>query len=248
MNLSYVTLSPSQVGESTGTRNLLEGEIHGAVVRHHTLPPAGKLVLPDRQDRLSILFLLEGDICCEQAGREYALAERGGIVPTPGATVRLASFAGACLLEIVLELMPEEWAALKHEAERFPYLQPYRTSSRYRDASKSSKTTSRKIISPGVVPRFCMGSVETSGPDRVAAHAHPMLDQLFLVFPESRITLRIDGEPHAIPVNTLVHIPFGSEHGVDVEAGDHLHYLWLDFFFNQNDMTFITQSHQELDD
>ena len=246
MNLSYTTLNSSPCGGQPTTRDLLEGEIQGAMVRHHMLPPAGECVLAERQGKLSILFLLEGDLTCEQAGQEQ-ITERAALVPMPGTDICLASLDGASVLEIVLELTPQEWNALQQDASRFPYLQRYRTSARYRDASKSEKTTSRKVIPPSVVPRFCMGSVEAVGPDRVAPHAHPILDQLFLVFPESQITLQINGEPHTVPGNSLVHIPLGSEHGVAVEADQHLHYLWLDFFFNQNDMAFITQSHQELD-
>ncbi|EHA14701.1 cupin domain-containing protein [Halomonas sp. HAL1] len=247
MNLSYTTLNPLQSDELPATRNLLEGQIQGATVLHHMLPPAGERVLSERQDRLSILFLLEGDLSCKQADQEHVLSERGALVPLPGTDIPLASIDGASLLEIVLELTQGEWNALQQDADSFPYLQLYRTSARYRDASKSEKTTSRKVIPPGVVPRFCMGSVEASGPDQVASHAHPILDQLFLVFPESQITLQINGEPHTVLGNSLVHIPLGSEHGVVVESGHHLHYLWLDFFFNQDDMSFITQSHQELD-
>ncbi|WP_206475134.1 hypothetical protein, partial [Dietzia sp. KRD202] len=80
---------------------------------------------------MSILFLLEGDLTCQQADQEQ-ITERAALVPMPGTDICLASLDGASFLEIVLELTPQEWKALQQDTNSFPYLQRYRTSARYR--------------------------------------------------------------------------------------------------------------------
>jgi len=52
----------------------------------------------------------------------------------------------------------------------------------YSEPIKSPNTVSRTILSNKYIPRIAMGTVHTKGPDRVAAHEHPMLEQLFLYY------------------------------------------------------------------
>src|SRR3546814_3765715 len=127
-----------------------------------------------------------------------------------------------------------------------PSVQDYAASPQYRDYFKSEKTISRTLVGPHVLPRFCMGSVESIGPDRIEPHAHPMLDQLFFSFAENDITLLIDGQRHALGGSTLLHIPLGSDHGVDVSPGKRMHYLWLDFFQRHQDMDYIAEVHKDV--
>ena len=41
----------------------------------------------------------------------------------------------------------------------------------------------------------------------------------------------------------LLHVPLGSRHGVKVHAGARLHYVWMDFFTSDTDVTYIQQQH-----
>ena len=51
----------------------------------------------------------------------------------------------------------------------------------------------RTLLPKDIVPRMSIGTVETVGPDRVAPHAHPMLEQLFLGLEGNDIVVRADG-------------------------------------------------------
>lgn len=236
---------PSEV--ENGAWEVLPGEISGARTRYHTLVPGQARTVMAVPGKLYVLFLIGGSVAMECAGQRYRLDERACLVAPPGQGVDMTARAPAALLEIKIDITPEDEAAMATSDIGYPYLQRYASSERYRDASKSAKTVSRRVVPPGVVPRFCMGSVETDGPDRVEPHAHPMLDQLFFTFPEHGIQLLVDGVRFTLPESTLMHIPLGSLHGAEVAEGQGLHYLWMDFFFSQKDMAFISRTHRLLD-
>ena len=40
----------------------------------------------------------------------------------------------------------------------------------------------------------------------------------------------IDFEPIRMKGNELLYIPLGAMHGVDVTEGQHCHYMWIDFY------------------
>jgi hypothetical protein len=113
---------------------------------------------------------------------------------------------------------------------QFPHIQIYRNAKQYRDRNKSEKTISRSVIDQRIIPRFAFGSVETYGVDAIKSHDHPMLDQYFFSFPENEMDVLIDFEPIPMKGNELLYIPLGSMHGVDVKEGQHCHYLWIDFY------------------
>jgi quercetin dioxygenase-like cupin family protein len=103
----------------------------------------------------------------------------------------------------------------------------------YKEAIKSPKTTSRTVLPNQIVPRMAMGTVETTGPDEVGAHRHPMLDQMFLGLAENDVVVTAD-ETHArLKEFSLLHIPLGSLHGVKAEPGTKLYYMWMDFFLTK---------------
>ena len=41
----------------------------------------------------------------------------------------------------------------------------------------------------------------------------------------------------------LLHIPLGSNHGVEVHEGKTLRYIWIDLFKHQKGMEWIAQEH-----
>jgi len=75
--------------------------------------------------------------------------------------------------------------------------------------------------------------VETTGPDAVAAHRHPMLEQLFLGLQDNDITVTADAVTARLTAFDILHIPPGSNHGAQVGAGKKLHYVWMDFFMTK---------------
>jgi hypothetical protein len=104
------------------------------------------------------------------------------------------------------------------------------------------------ILPEGFVPRFCMGSVETTGPDLVAEHEHPMLDQLFLGLADCKCTCLADGDQTILSENMMLHIPLGSKHSVSVEEKDTLAYIWFDFFFTLQGQDYMREQHKMEDD
>jgi hypothetical protein len=113
----------------------------------------------------------------------------------------------------------------------------------YREDIKSAKTINRMLLPEKFVPRFCMGSVETTGPDLVAAHEHPMLEQLFFGLKNCNAVCHADASQAPLLENTLLHIPLGSKHSVSVKEGNTLYYIWLDFFLSLEGQTYMGQQH-----
>ena len=114
----------------------------------------------------------------------------------------------------------------------------------YTEEIKSSKTINRMILPVGLVPRFCMGSVETNGPDSVGEHEHPMLDQHFLGLEKCKCTCSADDESILLTENMMLHIPLGSKHSVSVADGDILAYIWFDFFFTIKGQDYMEEQHK----
>lgn len=113
----------------------------------------------------------------------------------------------------------------------------------YTEDIKSSKTINRMILPEGLVPRFCMGSVETKGPDLVMEHEHPMLDQLFFGLDNCLCTCTADEDQTIFLENMMLHIPLGSKHSVSVAEGDTLAYIWLDFFLTLDGQKYMGIQH-----
>ncbi len=137
------------------------------------------------------------------------------------------------------QLMVTEW-----DSHKAIYLKALSDCPTYKEDIKSDKTLNRMILPEGKVPRFCMGSVETEGPDEVAAHDHPMLDQLFFGLPGCRCNCHADGDTALLTENLLLHIPLGSMHAVSVEEGNKLAYIWMDFFLTLEGEKYMGEQHQ----
>lgn len=230
---------------ASGSHPLLPGEIAGVQVAHHRLDK-GTLTLRGDRLQLVVLFLLAGAATIRSDGASARFADKTCYVARPGDNTHIEVDRHAEVLEVDWALTEEDYGRVDLAGMAFPIVQDYAASPQYRDYFKSEKTISRTLVGPHVLPRFCMGSVESIGPDRIEPHAHPMLDQLFFSFAENDITLLIDGERHALGGSTLLHIPLGSDHGVDVSPGKRMHYLWLDFFQRHEDMDYIAEVHKDV--
>jgi hypothetical protein len=100
----------------------------------------------------------------------------------------------------------------------------------YTEPIKSPNTVSRTVLPNKIIPRIAMGTVETTGPDKVGAHEHGMLEQLFLGLTDNHVVVFADENSIEFPTYSLLHIPLGSSHSVEVENGDKMYYMWMDFF------------------
>jgi len=92
-----------------------------------------------------------------------------------------------------------------------------------------------------------MGTVQTKGPDEVAAHKHPMLEQLFLGLSDNSCVVYADDASVEFPEHSLLHIPLGSSHSVSVKKDKILYYVWMDFFLDKQGEEWL-QTHKVNDD
>ncbi|MCU0784388.1 MAG: hypothetical protein MUF81_10160 [Verrucomicrobia bacterium] len=111
-----------------------------------------------------------------------------------------------------------------------PWVRRYRECIPYHEAIKSAKTTSRTLLPKNYVPRVALGTVQTTGPDKVGLHEHPMLEQLFLGLRGNDITVHANEANAPLGEFQLLVIPHASMHGASVAEGKSLHYVWMDFF------------------
>ena len=218
--------------------NLLRGAIRGVETNRVTLDAAesGRLAAPSGAAR--VLIFVEGRGEARTGGRAFPWDGIAVLVSGPGAECALRTDAPARAISVECRIASSESASAE-----LPWFRSYADCPAYREAIKSPNTVSRTIVPEGVVPRFCMGSVEVRGPDAVAAHRHPKLEQLFYGLPGNDCIVRADGADIPLGGDLLIHIPTGSEHAVRVASGKLLHYLWLDFFRREEDMDVIRQTH-----
>ena len=209
---------------------VLDGCIPGATPYHHTVLKGETLELEPGEFH-HILTVLKGDVRFSTDGNEYVFHERVTFVPGPDKTVAIEALTDLQILEIRwFKREGEDDKLIAEYHTQYPLIQIYRNSKQYRDRNKSEKTISRSCIDQRKLPRFAMGSVETYGEDAVKSHDHPMLDQFFFSFEENDMDVLIDYEEVPMKGNELLYIPLGSIHGVDVPEGRHCHYLWIDFY------------------
>ena len=111
-----------------------------------------------------------------------------------------------------------------------PWVKRYSECIPYNEAIKSAKTISRTLLPKNYVPRVALGTVQTTGPDKVGLHEHPMLEQLFLGLRGNDIIVHANEANAALGEFHLMVIPHASMHGASVVEGKNLHYVWMDFF------------------
>lgn len=223
---------------------MLIGEIPGASVYHHVLLKNDRVqFLPDELS-IRILFLCQGEITIAAGGREYKYNEKAVFIPGLHQRTDITAADTAYILEIQWVLIPQEREALIASGATFPFTERYIDAVQYRDPFKSEKTISRAIVPQRILPRFAMGSVETYGEDLIGQHAHPLLDQFFFSFAENDMDLLLDDISYPMKGNTLLHIPFSSNHGVRVTGNQCAHYIWIDFIFNEEGLDFLDKTHK----
>jgi len=127
------------------------------------------------------------------------------------------------------------------------YIKAIKDCPMYTEDIKSAKTINRMLLAEGMVPRFCMGTVTTEGPDKVGAHVHPMLDQLFFGLDGCECRVFANGTEAVLKENMLLHIPLASMHSSSVDAGKKLNYVWMDFFQSLEGQKYMNEQHKMVD-
>lgn len=242
MILNHETITLKVEGNSPCSRPLLADEIKGVTTCLVTLPSGARFELASTGLQQVISFLVAGAGVFTTGVSSNAIPRLTSFAARPGTPAVFIAEEDCCLLQIRMKIDPDEMKQL--DDPLFPLVRRYEDCEHYRDYFKTEKTVSRTLIPPFTLPRFSMGSVETTGPDRIDPHAHPVLDQLFFSLAENDCDLLIDGESSRFNGNCLLHIPLGSMHGIEAGPGDIVHYLWLDFFERSEDMQYIVETHK----
>ena len=223
---------------------ILPGEIIGIKTFYAELRGGiANKYLPE-EDEQRILLFTDGTGSILQDGANFAIDELSLFVPDNHREFIISSGKkNLSYLEIKLHLAAEDLLWLDEREDKFPYFVRYAECRQYVDDTKSGETVSRIILHEDIVPRLCIGSVQTSGPDEVGAHTHPMLEQLFFGLAGNDVLVMADSAEVRFLEKDLLHIPLGSSHGAKVEAGKELHYVWIDIFHSLEDLDYIKDNH-----
>lgn len=224
----------AKIDESKFAGEILPGEIENIKVYYRNLA-SGEIFMSAPQDNTYKVFILaSGEI--EVNG--VSMSDRGLCAFAPCDRVEITALSPASVLE--LNLMSEE---TPYEG-KLPYFINYADAHTYKEDCKSEKTVSRMLLEPRIVPNLAVGSVETYDKDRVDAHEHPDVEQMFFGFSENDMHLKINGELFYMGGNTLVHIPLASSHGVEVADGGCAHYVWIDYIINERGLEYMDSAHE----
>ncbi|MDY7393616.1 cupin domain-containing protein [Aureibaculum sp. 2210JD6-5] len=224
-----------QPNQQEYSKTILKNEIPGIKVDHVAL--TGKFVNEiQMEDGFKYIYLfMKGN------GNVVANKERYDIVPETiflpnsiqNISINVTKNDTLHFLKISSKLTEQDkldLAAFPEENTLNVYYTKFEDTEAYTEPIKSPNTVSRTILPNKYIPRIAMGTVKAPGPDHVGAHEHGMLEQLFLGLAGNNIIVHADDAKVNLPEYSVLHIPLGSSHSVDVGEGDEMYYVWMDFF------------------
>ncbi len=217
---------------------ILENEIAGIQVEHMVIPAQKTTINLAVEGYKTIYLFIRGMGTIVAEGRQYELVPETIFLPNMVKKITISSGENSSLhyLRISCKLTAQDLIDL----DEFPpantqsiYFTSFDDCQSYSEPIKSPNTISRTILPNKIIPRVAMGTVQTTGPDTVAAHEHPMLEQLFLGLTNNLCTVYADKAKVEFPQYSVLHIPLGSRHSVSVDEGEILYYVWMDFFLDK---------------
>ena len=146
---------------------LLPGAIEGVETNYY-MQVSGARCSPTRDSGRSQNFLFTAGAGEIQAGGIiFAFSEIAAFFTGGQEPIVIQATSDLEYLEVMIDLQDQEVQQLQ---ARIPFFVRYSECEAYAETIKSAKTVSRTIVPAKTIPGFCMGSVESSGPDEVAAH------------------------------------------------------------------------------
>lgn len=226
-------------GQQTFTEALLDGEIANLKIEHRAFlgPIKERINLLDRHTTMLLFVSGKGNLYADAV--QYSLTSDSIAVPMEEIKeVQIEVPAGQALhfLQFTKKLSSQDLEDLKHfpkESKQKFFYTRFEDCEPYTEKIKSPNTISRTVLPANIIPRVSLGTVEAMGPDKVGAHKHPMLEQLFLGLADNDITVHADGVSTPFKQYSLLHIPLGSNHWVDVAENKKMNYMWMDFFLTK---------------
>jgi len=219
-------------------KSILEDEIAGVQVEHMAI--AGKSVTVDSSEEgfKTIYLFIKGTGTVATEAMSYEIVPETIFLPNgvENITVKSADDDTLHFLTISCRLSTQDQIDIQElpaENTRNVYCAKFSDCQSYSETIKSPDTVSRTILSNEYIPRIAMGTVQTNGPDEVAAHEHPMLEQLFLGLSGNNCVVYADDKKVDFPPYSVLHIPLGSRHSVSVNKDQVMYYVWMDFFLDR---------------
>jgi quercetin dioxygenase-like cupin family protein len=240
--LEKLDIATSQ-GPGVKIKPALVGEIKEVQVDLLTIVGPARHIEPASAQKAVVWLILDGKTSMKTGSSLYEV-EGETIARAPqGWMWQLDVAKGSTLqaLRIRRNLTPGDLEELKKFPQNniAPHVKKFSECTPYGEAIKSPKTISRTLLPENFVPRMAMGTVETTGPDAVGAHRHPMLEQIFLGLKGTDITVSADDARANLTGFSILHIPLGSNHGAQVAEGKKLHYVWMDFFMAKEGQEYL---------
>ena len=226
-------------GTNIFTEELLKGEVADTTIVHTAYIGPIEKTLKLREGAVDMFLFVSGTGTIHAHTVSRGLSPESIAIPMNNTRhVRFTIPEGEALhfVQFTKILSPQDIEDLKHfpkENKNDLFYTRFADCEPYTEKIKSPNTVSRTVLPADIVPRVALGTVEAKGPDEVGAHRHPMLDQLFLGLSDNDITVHADGASAPLKEYSLLHIPIGSSHWVNVEEHKKMHYLWMDFFLTK---------------
>ncbi|AWG20668.1 hypothetical protein FFWV33_03495 [Flavobacterium faecale] len=216
---------------------ILQNEIEGIQVEHIALTGNKSIVDDANEGYKSIYLFFKGKGTVKTMNIKYEIVPETILLPNVAKSISIKTAKNDTLhyLKIVTKLSAQDLVELNEfpiENTQKVYYAKFEDCRPYTEPIKSPNTISRTIMPNKIIPRIAMGTVQTKGPDKVGAHKHPMLEQLFLGLSKNNIIVYADDAQRPLLEYSLLHIPLGSMHSVSVEKDDVLYYVWMDFFMD----------------
>lgn len=232
-------------GTQTYSEVLLEGEIDGLKINHLAfVGPFRKPVnLPDGHTSIFLFVKGKGKLHADTVVHD--IHPESIAVPLNGmSNIALEIPKGEIvhLLQFIKRLSPQDIEDLNNSpVENKPslFFTRFKDCPPYTEKIKSPNTISRTVLPENIVPRVSLGTVEAMGPDKVGAHKHPMLEQLFLGLADNDIMVYADDASANFREYSLLHIPIGSTHWVSVDEHKKMNYMWMDFFLTKEGQAWL---------
>lgn len=215
-------------------KTVLENEIPGIEVKHMTLTGNAKN-LQTEDGYKDIYLFVSGNGMVTADTKNYDIVPETILLPNAIKTISIKATENDTLnfLKISTKLTEQDLLDLKEfpaENTQKVYYRKFTDCEAYTEPIKSPNTVSRTILPNKYLPRIAMGTVQTKGPDKVGAHEHGMLEQLFLGLTDNQVIVYADDAQIDFPEHSILHIPLGSSHSVEALDGEEMYYVWMDFF------------------
>lgn len=238
------------INRQTFSEKLLSGAISEIEVDH--LIVVGPFVYTEtmKEEYDNIYIFIKGKGHLEVADQSYKIEPETILLPVPLGNISVEVSGGDTLHQVRIrkKLSDQDIEDIKNfppENRKNIYFKKISDCIPYTEKIKSPKTVSRTILPKDYVSRVAMGTVATTGPDKVDPHEHPMLEQLFLSLSRNQVTLHADNLQTDFPEYTLLHIPLGSSHWVEAEDDKIMYYVWMDFFMDKKGEEWL-KTHEEI--